>query len=123
MQLYSIFEQVTGIIVATMASTGFWTYIQNRSKKAKLNESLMMGLAYYRIIQTGFTYIERGWITKDEYDDFYMHLYVPYKAFGGAGLCDRIFKDVDSLPIIGGEPPKENKDGQGKEPNSKEPTL
>lgn len=123
MQLDAIFEQVTGIIIATMASTGFWTYIQNRSKKAKLNESLMMGLAYYRIVQTGFTYIERGWITKDEYDDFYNHLYIPYKAFGGVGLSDRIFKDVDSLPIIGVEPPKENKDGPGKESNSEEPTL
>ena len=123
MQLDSIFEQVAGIIIATMASTGFWTYIQNRSKKAKLNESLMMGLAYYRIVQTGFTYIERGWITKDEYDDFYIHLYMPYKAFGGEGLSDRIFKDVDSLPIIGGETAKENKDGPGKESNSEESTL
>lgn len=123
MELYSLVELATAIIVATMASTGFWTYIQNRSKKTKLNESLMMGLAYYRIVQTGFTYIERGWITKDEYDDFYMHLYMPYKAFGGAGLSDRIFKDVDSLPIIGMEPLKENKDGSGQESNSEESAL
>ena len=123
MELYSIFELATTILVATMASTGFWSYVQNRSKKAKLNESLMMGLAYYRIVQTGFTYIERGWITKDEYDDFYIHLYMPYKAFGGSGLSDRIFKDVDSLPIIGREPQKENKDGPGQESNSEEPAL
>lgn len=104
-------QLIVAIVVATMTSTGFWKYMETRSTKVAMTNSLLMGLAHFRIIQTGFSYIERGWVTKDEYDDFVNYLYKPYRAFGGNGLSERIFKDVEALPILGEAPKEERKHG------------
>ena len=101
-------QTFVAIIIATITSTGFWKYLETKSHKATMTNTLLMGLAHFRIIQTGFSYIERGWVTKDEYDDFINYLYKPYRAFGGNGLSERIFKDVEALPILGEAPKKEN---------------
>lgn len=47
----------------------------------------------------GMGYIQRGWITDDEYDDYRKLLYEPYKALGGNGVTERIMAEVASLPI------------------------
>lgn len=44
-------------------------------------------------------YINRGYITKDEYEDFVHYLYNPYAKLGGNGLAERIYKDVSDLPL------------------------
>jgi hypothetical protein len=48
-------------------------------------------------------YISRGWLTQDEYDEFYNYIYAPYKALGGNGVTDRIMAAVTSLPLRGRE--------------------
>jgi hypothetical protein len=45
------------------------------------------------------TYLDRGYILKDEYDDLVKYLYKPYSAFGGNGLAEKVFAEVKELPI------------------------
>lgn len=44
-------------------------------------------------------YLDRGWITKDEYEDFIKYLWNPYSSFGGNGLAEKIMADVQKLNI------------------------
>lgn len=44
-------------------------------------------------------YIERGWITQDEYENLHDYLYVPYKENDGNGSGDRVMAEVQKLPI------------------------
>lgn len=60
---------------------------------------MLIGLAHDRIIYLGLKYIERGWITKDEYENLIDYLYVPYDKLGGNGSAQRIINEVKKLPI------------------------
>lgn len=87
------------IIGTLIASSGFWAYIQHKDTHRKQNNQLLMGLAYDKIIAMGLGFIERGWITRDEYEDYRRYLYEPYKALGGNGVTERIVAEVSNLPI------------------------
>lgn len=108
MELTEWIQIIVAVVVATISSTGFWKYVESKSAKRSMTESLLMGIAHERIVTVGLSYISRGWITKDEYEDFVKYLYIPYKSFGGNGLTTRIFKDLDDLPILGKAPDKDN---------------
>lgn len=82
-----------------VASSGFWAFLQSRDSRRNETDHLLMGLAYDRIIAMGFGYIQRGWITDDEYNDYQKLLYKPYKSLGGNGVTDRIVAEVTNLPI------------------------
>ena len=58
------------------------------------------GLAHDRIVSLGMVYIERGWITKDEYENLRDYLYEPYKALGGNGSAKRVMEGVNRLKIF-----------------------
>ena len=45
------------------------------------------------------TYIERGYITKDEYENFFTYLYEPYVENGGNGSGSKVAKELGKLPI------------------------
>lgn len=62
-------------------------------------EHMLIGLAHDRIIYLGMTYIERGYITQDEYENLYEYLYKPYEKLGGNGSAKRIMTEVDQLAI------------------------
>jgi len=47
----------------------------------------------------GLTYIQRGWITQDEYESLHEYLYAPYLKMGGNGSAARIMCEVDKLPF------------------------
>lgn len=51
-------------------------------------DQLLVGLAHDRIVYLGMKYIERGYITRDEYENLNDYLYVPYAAAGGNGSAD-----------------------------------
>jgi Tfp pilus assembly protein PilE len=86
-------------IAAVIASSGFWTFVIRRNEKNSMTSALMMGIAYEKIIAMGMGYVERGWITDDEYGDYRKQLYDPYKALGGNGVTERIMAEVANLPI------------------------
>lgn len=60
---------------------------------------MLIGLGHDRIIYLGMQYIERGWITQDEYENLHDYLYIPYKMMGGNGSAERVMRAVDSLEI------------------------
>lgn len=87
------------ITASILASSGLWAYISSRRDKKDAKTEMLIGLAHDRIISLGMTYIERGYITQDEYENLNTYLYSPYKKLGGNGSAARIMKAVDSLPI------------------------
>ena len=88
------------IFASVMASSGFWTYIHSRTGKLSAANQLLLGLAHERIVHVGAKYVQRGWITYDEYEDFMVYLYDPYAKLGGNGLAEKVIEDVKKLPIV-----------------------
>lgn len=95
-------DMVVAIIVAVsgvITSSGLWAFIQNRNNTHTAHTRLLMGLAYDKIVTVGMIYIERGWVSKDEYEEYLKYLVEPYKAMGGNGVAERISQDVGRLPF------------------------
>lgn len=93
------FELIITMITTIAASSGMWAYLQRRSDKRSASTQLLLGLAHDRIIYLGMNYINRGYLTADEYEDFYKYLCEPYSKFGGNGLAEKVMKEVAKLPI------------------------
>lgn len=90
---------VITVICSVVASSGFWAWLMKRSEKDDAQVQLLRGIAHNMIIDSGMTYIKRGWISKDEYADFEKYLYEPYEKTGGNGLAHRVYMEVQKLPI------------------------
>lgn len=94
-------ERVLTIFAAVLASSGFWAWLQKRSERKDVRTRMLVGLGHDRILYLGMKYIERGYITRDEYENLYEYLYKPYSEIGGNGSAKRIMGEVDKLPIRG----------------------
>lgn len=94
---------IVSVIIALLTSSGLWAYLQTKDKQKDASVQLLLGLAHDRIVYLGMSYIDRGWITKDEYEDLMKYLYAPYQTFGGNGLAEKIMNEVQTLPIHGGK--------------------
>lgn len=92
-------QAVVVALGSVLASTGFWTFVQKRDNTKTAIARLLLGLAYDKIVTLGLSYIERGWISKDEYEEFRKYLYEPYKDFGGNGVAERVMEEVTHLPL------------------------
>lgn len=88
-------------VVTVLASSGFWAYVMRRDNTKSATTRLMMGLAYEKLMDKGEKYLDRGWISRDEYEDYQKYFYEPYKALGGNGVAERIMNGVSDLPIVG----------------------
>ena len=92
------------VVIPTLAvvlggATGFWGYMSQRDKAKTASNKLMMGIAYKTLTTLGVSYIDRGWITKDEFEEYQKYYYEPYKALGGNGVAELIMSRVMSLPF------------------------
>ena len=94
------------IVGSVIASSGFWGFMIKYRDGNDAKTKLLLGLAHDRIIHLGMGYLERGWVTKDEYEDFIKYLYAPYSEFGGNGLADKVVQEVKTLPIYS-RPPRD----------------
>lgn len=92
-------QTVLTVLCAVIASSGFWAYLQKRSEKKDIKTEMLIGLGHDRIMYLGMSYIERGYITSDEYENLYEYLYKPYEKMGGNGSAKRIMNEVNKLPI------------------------
>lgn len=90
---------MASIATTVAASSGFWAWIQKRDTIRNSTKQLILGLTYDRITFLGMKYIERGYITKDEYEDFQVFFYDPYIELGGNGMAKKIMKELGDLPI------------------------
>jgi hypothetical protein len=88
------------ILGAVAASSGFWAWMTRYLDRKDVKTEMLIGLGHDRILYLGMSYIERGSITSDEYENLYEYLYKPYEKMGGNGSAKRIMSEVDKLPII-----------------------
>ena len=92
-------SSLISVVIAVMASSGFWAFIIKKSESKDVRTQILLGLAHDRIMTLGETYLARGYITMDEYDDLNKYLYKPYKALGGNGTAERMMAEIDKLPL------------------------
>lgn len=89
-------------LASILASSGFWAYVQKKDARRTAIIDSLLGLSYDKIVTSGLQYIERGWISKDEYERLRNSLYEPYLKLGGNGVAERIMAEVKRLPIRSG---------------------
>lgn len=87
------------VFVTLLGSAGFWGFLQSRGAKKDANTRLLVGIAHDRIVYLGMKYVERGSITRDEYENLNDYLYEPYAAAGGNGSAKRVMEEVRKIPL------------------------
>ena len=95
-----VLQILVTIILSVFSSSGLWAFIQSRRDKKDARNELLVGLAHDRIIFLGMSYIERGEITRDEYENLHDYLYIPYQKMGGNGSAARVMAEVEKLKIV-----------------------
>lgn len=93
------FQILLTVFSSVLASSGLWAYITKRLEKKDVKTEMLVGLGHDRIMYLGMSYIERGYITSDEYENLYEYLYKPYEKMGGNGSAKRVMNEVNKLPI------------------------
>lgn len=93
------YEALASIVIAVAASSGFWAYIMSRKDRKSVQSQMILGLGHDRIVYLCRKYIEKGYITADEYENLYVYLYEPYEKMGGNGSAKRLMEHVKKLPI------------------------
>jgi len=99
MDVNHIVELCATILCSVIASSGFWTFFMSRKDQEKAQKDMLKGLGHDRIMELGMKYIERGEISKDEYENLVDYLWTPYEELGGNGSAARVIKEVKELPI------------------------
>ena len=102
MSMEEVIQVVIAVVCSVLASSGLWTFIQKKTEKKDAKSKLLLGLAHDRIMFLGTNYIERGYITKDEYENLHDYLYLPYEEMGGNGTAKRVMQAVDRLEFKNG---------------------
>lgn len=74
-------------------------WAKTRSDRNNSEDQLLLEVAKNQLTVLGRSYLERGYITMDEYEEYEAE-YKLYSALGGNGLAKRVFKQVDELPMM-----------------------
>ena len=93
------FQILLTVFSSVLASSGLWVYITKRLDKKDVKSEMLLGLGHDRIMYLGMSYIERGYVTSDEYENLYEYLYKPYEKIGVNGSAERFMNVVNKLPI------------------------
>ena len=99
MDLAKVAEMANPVITTLLGSSGIWMWAKTRTDRNNSEDQLLLEVAKNQLIVLGRTYLERGYITMDEYEEYEAE-YKLYSALGGNGLAKRVFKQVDELPIM-----------------------
>lgn len=91
-------EMFIAIIVAAVGSSGLWNYINKRQERKSASHRLLTALAHDRIVDLCHEYLDREWITTDEFENLHDYLYASYVEMGGNGTAKRLMKEVEKLP-------------------------
>lgn len=94
----TISQFVLTLVTALLASSGLWAFLGNKLERNSAERELIIGIGHVELVFFGMQYIERGWITRDEYDTM-QDLYKPYVKLGGNGSGTKIMKELEKLPI------------------------
>lgn len=99
MDLTKIAELANPVITTLLGSSGIWVWVKTRSDRSNSEDQLLLEVAKNQLTVLGRSYLERGYITMDEYEEYEAE-YKLYSALGGNGLAKRVFKQVDELPMM-----------------------
>lgn len=91
-------EIIIALAGIVFGSTGFWTWVTNRSKAKSAEKRLLMGIAYDKIIYQCEKYIGMGYIPTEEYHELNKYLFEPYKTMGGNGTAAKLMAEASNLP-------------------------
>ena len=94
----TIGQIILTIGTALLASSGLWAFLGKRLERNNSERELLVGIGHIELVFFGMQYIERGWITRDEYETL-QELYKPYVKLGGNGSGTKIMKEIERLPI------------------------
>lgn len=86
------------IITSLLASSGLWAFLSSHFERNTAEKDLIVGIGHIELVFFGMQFIERGWITREEYDTM-RGLYEPYVKLGGNGSGTRIMQELEELPI------------------------
>lgn len=97
-------QTIVTVVCSVLASSGLWTFLIKRSDKKDAKTELLRGIAHDRIIFLGASYVKRGYITKEEYENLHVYLYEPYVKTGKDehdvdATVERMMKEVEKLPM------------------------
>ena len=87
------------LVAAVLTSSGLWAVVAKRVDKGDAQRKMLVGLAHDRIVHLGMVYVDRGYITQDEYENLNDYLYAPYEKMGGNGSAKRVMEVVRRLPM------------------------
>lgn len=92
---------IIAIISGIFGLSNLIMFLIQRHDKAKNSpeSKMILGLGHDVIVTKGERYINRGWITRDEYENLNDYLYKPYLEMGGNGTAQKIMKEVEKLPL------------------------
>jgi hypothetical protein len=86
------------IFTSVLASSGLWAFLASKLERDGAEKDILIGIGHIELVFFGMQYIERGWITREEYEVM-QYLYKPYIKLGGNGSGTKIMKEVEKLPI------------------------
>lgn len=96
-------EQVIALVVTGLytivASAGFWQFFTNRNNQKDAEVLLLLALTRTVFINAADSYLDQGWIHRDDYEHIISEIYTPYKALGGNASVDRIMEQLSQLPL------------------------
>ena len=92
-------QLTAAVLGSALASSGLWAQVGRRADKDDAERKMLVGLAHDRIVHLGMAYVERGYITQDEYENLRVYLYESYEKMGGNGSARRVMLEVDKLPV------------------------
>ena len=95
----TILEAFVTILVSVLASSGVWAVVMKVMDKKDVRTQMLIGLGHDRIMYLGNSYIQRGYITSEEYENLVDYLYRPYELMGGNGSAKRVIDEVKKLPL------------------------
>ena len=73
--------------------------IEQEKEENNAERKMLLGLAHEKIIDLAIKYIDREFITREEYDNLNKYLYSPYKDLKGNGTVEKLMAEVEHLPI------------------------
>lgn len=99
MDLTKIAEFTNPLITTVLSGPGIWAWAKTRTQRNDDEDKLLLQVAKSQLVSQGREYLNRGYITMDEYEE-YESEYKVYSDLGGNGLARRIFEQVDDLPMM-----------------------
>lgn len=99
MDLTKIAELTNSTLTALIGSSGIWAWAKTKTVHNNNAAKLLLSVSRNQLIALGRSYIESGYVTMDEYEE-YEEVYKLYSDLGGNGLARRVFEQVDELPMM-----------------------